>query len=78
MASWLVTALEHKRRLPEWAGELVKQARAAAGHNRLGLAVIREGDEPGLCVLSEADFVDWMGWTGTTLDAARLDSRPID
>ena len=53
----LVVECKHRSRLPQWLTGALAQARAAAGPDQLGIAVLHEhGRHDSLVVLSLADF----------------------
>ena len=59
---WLVVECKHRKRLPNWLKDALAQARATAGPNQLGIAVLYErGRHDSLVVMSLSDFADWFG-----------------
>ncbi len=61
---WLSIEVKHRKKLPEWIKDAVRQAEAAADEEQLPVVVLHEersrhtGD---LVVLKMRDFLEWFG-----------------
>jgi hypothetical protein len=64
---WLAPEVKHRKNLPAWIKDAIGQAVAAAGKNKLPLAILHERDKPwqeDFVVLRLGDFVDWFNPAG--------------
>ena len=64
IASWLAVECKHRKRLPDWLKDAVRQARRNAEADQLAVCVLHEHgarSDNDLVVLTLADWLDWFG-----------------
>ncbi len=60
--SWLAIEIKHRKKLPQWILDALKQAELAAGEHKLAMVVLHERRmryKDSLVVLRLSDWIDW-------------------